>query len=76
MVPEWYTKCINSMSMKKLIVGNWKMNLNMQEASLYLHKLTNMVPAQRTIEVVIAPTMLTLQSLSTQTRSAELLLAR
>ena len=66
MVPEWYTKSINSMSMKKLIVGNWKMNLNMQEASLYLHKLTNMGPAQRTIEVVIAPTMLTLQSLSTQ----------
>ena len=51
---------------KKLIIGNWKMNLNMHEASLYLHKLTNMVPAQRTIEVVIAPTMLTLQSLSTQ----------
>lgn len=41
MALEWYTKSINSMSMKKLIVGNWKMNLNMQEASLYLHKLTN-----------------------------------
>ncbi len=52
--------------MKKLIIGNWKMNLNMQEASLYLHKLSKLVPAQRTVDVVLAPTMLTLQSLSLQ----------
>ena len=63
---EWYTKSINNMSKKKLIVGNWKMNLNMCEASLYMHKLADMVPAQRTVDVVIAPTMLTLQSLSLQ----------
>ena len=51
---------------KKLIIGNWKMNFNMHEASLYLHKLMSMLVAHRDVEVVVAPTMLTLQSLSLQ----------
>lgn len=51
---------------KKLIIGNWKMNLNMQEASLYLHKLMEVLKPRRDIEVVVAPTTLTLQSLSLQ----------
>ena len=51
---------------KKLIIGNWKMNFNMQEASLYLHKLMNTLPSHRDVEVVFAPTILTLQSLSLQ----------
>lgn len=51
---------------KKLIVANWKMNLNMHEASLYVHKLANMVPVRRDVEVVLAPTLLCLQSLSLQ----------
>jgi len=51
---------------KKLIIGNWKMNFNMQEASLYLHKLMNTLPSHRDVEVVLAPTILTLQSLSLQ----------
>lgn len=51
---------------KKLIIGNWKMNLNMQEASLYLHKLMEILPSHRDVETVVAPTMLTLQSLSLQ----------
>ena len=51
---------------KKLIVGNWKMNLNMHEASLYVHKLTDIVPVYRDVEVVLAPTLLSLQSLSLQ----------
>ena len=50
--------------MKKLIIGNWKMNLGVGDASLYLHKLADMIPAQRTVDVVLAPTILTLQSLS------------
>ena len=61
--------------MKKLIIGNWKMNLNMHEASLYLHKLTEAIPPQRTIEVVLAPTMLTLQSLSLQVNRRQFKLA-
>lgn len=51
---------------KKLIIGNWKMNFNMQEASLYLHKLMNTLPSHRDVEVVLVPTILTLQSLSLQ----------
>ena len=51
---------------KKLIIGNWKMNFNMQEASLYLHKLMEILPSHRDVETVVAPTMLTLQSLSLQ----------
>ncbi len=61
--------------MKKLIIGNWKMNLNMQEASLYLHKLAELIPAQRTVDVVLAPTMLTLQPLSLQVNRRQFKLA-
>lgn len=61
--------------MKKLIIGNWKMNLNMQEASLYLHKLSEAIAAQRTVDVVLAPTMLTLQSLSLQINRRQFKLA-
>jgi triosephosphate isomerase len=51
---------------KKLIVGNWKMNLSVHEASLYLHKLSGMLTAHRDVEVVLAPTMLAVQTLSLQ----------
>ena len=51
---------------KRLIVGNWKMNLNMHEASLYMHKLMDALPSHRDVETVVAPTTLTLQSLSLQ----------
>jgi triosephosphate isomerase len=51
---------------KKLIVGNWKMNLNTHEASLYLHKLSSLVKVRRDVDVVLAPTLLALQSLSLQ----------
>lgn len=51
---------------KKLIVGNWKMNLTTHEASLYVHKLAGMIKVRRDVEVVLAPTLLALQSLSLQ----------
>ncbi|MGO3702034.1 MAG: triose-phosphate isomerase [Candidatus Saccharimonadales bacterium] len=51
---------------KKLIIGNWKMNLNTHEASLYLHKLQDALQVRRDVEVVVAPTTLTLQSMSLQ----------
>lgn len=51
---------------KKLIVGNWKMNLNTHEASLYLHRLAEAIESHRDVEVVLAPTLLALQSLSLQ----------
>lgn len=51
---------------KKLIVANWKMNLDVHQASLYLHELENTVKAHRGLEVVLAPTMLAVQTLSIQ----------
>jgi triosephosphate isomerase len=60
---------------KKLIIGNWKMNLNMHEASLYLHQLAKLVKIHRDVEVVLAPTTLTLQSLSLQANLKQFKLA-
>lgn len=51
---------------KLLIAGNWKMHLNTHEASLLLHRLNQRVPVHRDIEVVLAPSMLSLQPLSTE----------
>lgn len=51
---------------KVLIVGNWKMHLNTHEASLLVHHLQTNIPAHKDIEVVLAPSLLTLQPISTQ----------
>jgi triosephosphate isomerase len=60
---------------KTLIVGNWKMNLNTHEASLYLHTLSQLVPVRRSVEVVLAPTLLAVQSLSLQINRRQFKLA-
>lgn len=54
------------MSRRLLIVGNWKMHLNTSQASLLLHRLHERIKIQRSIEVVLAPTMMVLQPLSLQ----------
>lgn len=54
------------MSTRTLIVGNWKMNLNIHEASLYVHKLADKVKSHRNVEVVLAPSLLSLPTLSLQ----------
>lgn len=51
---------------KQLIIANWKMNLNVGEASLFVHKLGEKVKRTRDVEVVLAPTMLALQPVSLQ----------
>ncbi len=51
---------------KKLIVGNWKMNLNVHEASLYIHQLNEKIQGHHNVEVVVAPTLLALQPISLQ----------
>lgn len=61
--------------MKTYIVGNWKMNLNIGESSLYLHKLLKKLKSARGIEVVIAPTTIALQPLSLQIDRRRLKLA-
>jgi len=42
------------------------MNLNVHDSSLYLHKLSKSIKTHRNVEVVLAPTMLALQTLSVQ----------
>jgi triosephosphate isomerase len=54
------------MSRKMMIAANWKMNLNVQQASLLVHRLEERVKIHRDLEVVLAPTTLVLQPLSLQ----------
>lgn len=54
------------MGKKTLVIANWKMNLTVGEASLYVHRLNQSLVNHRDVEVVLAPTMLCLQSLSLQ----------
>lgn len=52
--------------MKTYIVGNWKLNFTVGEASIYLHKLLRKTSNYRGIEVVVAPPAIALQPLSLQ----------
>lgn len=52
--------------MKTYIVGNWKLNFTVGEASIYLHKLLKALPNYRGIETIVAPSTIALQSLSLQ----------
>lgn len=51
---------------KTLIIANWKMHLTTHEASTLLHRLHETIKVHRDIEVVIAPSMLSLQPLSVE----------
>lgn len=49
---------------RTLIVGNWKMHLNVQQSSLLVHRLSQHIKIHRDVEVVLAPSMLALQPVS------------
>ena len=49
---------------RSLIVANWKMRLNVQQSSLYVHDFNRLLNYHRSVEVVLAPTMLSLQPIS------------
>lgn len=51
---------------KKLIIANWKMNLTVNEASLFVHRLDDLIGKRCGVEVVLAPTMLAVQPLHLQ----------
>lgn len=51
---------------KTLIIGNWKMNLNVHEASVFLHRLDGHIKTHRDVEVVLAPNYVCLQPLAVQ----------
>lgn len=52
--------------MKTYIVGNWKLNFTVGEASIYLHKILKILPNYRDVDVVVAPSLIALQPLSLQ----------
>lgn len=60
---------------KKLIIANWKMNLSIGEGSLFVHKLADLIEPTRNVEVVLAPTLLALQSISLQAHTHHFKLA-
>jgi triosephosphate isomerase len=60
---------------KKLIVGNWKMNLNIHDASIFVHQLAKEIPVHRDVEIVLSPTLLALQSVSLQVERRQFKLA-
>lgn len=62
-------------SEKTLIIGNWKMNLGVHDASLFVHQLEKVVKPHRNVEVVLAPTVLALQTLSVQVNYRQFKLA-
>lgn len=51
---------------KTMIAANWKMHLNSHEASLLAHRLNDRIKIHRDVEVVLAPSLLSLQPLSLQ----------
>jgi triosephosphate isomerase len=51
---------------KVMIVANWKEHLNVSQSSLLLHRLHERIKIHRSVEVVLAPSMLVLQPLSMQ----------
>lgn len=57
---------MNKLKRKTLIVGNWKMHLNVSHASILTARLHKHIAAHRDIEVVLAPSTLVLQPLSLQ----------
>lgn len=61
--------------MKTYIVGNWKLNFSVGEASIYLHKIQKKIANYRDLEVVVAPTALCLQPLSLQLERSKIKLA-
>jgi triosephosphate isomerase len=60
---------------KTLIVGNWKMHLNVSQSSLLVSRLNKHISAHRDVEVVLAPSTLALQPLSLQIDRRRLRLA-
>src|SRR5689334_13816588 len=49
---------------KTLIVGNWKMHLNVHDSSLLVHRLNEHIKTHRDLEIVLAPSFIALQPLS------------
>ena len=60
---------------KTFIIANWKMNFTPGEASLYLHRLADKIPPMRNVQVILAPSIISLQTLSLQINRRQFKLA-
>ena len=52
--------------MKTYVMGNWKMNLTVGDSSIYLQRLLKKIKPSRGLEIIIAPSAISLASLSLQ----------
>ena len=52
--------------MKTYVVGNWKMHFDINQSSVYLHKICRRLTARRGVAVAVAPSFLALQPLNLQ----------
>ena len=52
--------------MKTYVMGNWKMNLTVGDSSIYLQRLLKKIKPTRGIEIIIAPSFISIASLSLQ----------
>ena len=52
--------------MKTYVMGNWKMNLTVGDSSIYLQRLLKKIKPSRGLEIIIAPSAISLVSLSLQ----------
>ena len=60
---------------KKYIIANWKMNFTPGEASLYLSRLSRRIDTGRNLQIVLAPSLVALQTLSLQINRRQFKLA-
>ena len=60
---------------KTYIIANWKMNFTPGEASLYLHRLEGRIKPARNIQIILAPSTVSLQPLSLQVNRRQFKLA-
>ena len=60
---------------KTYIIANWKMNFTPGQASLYLQRLSNRVQPARDVQVILAPSTISLQPLSLQVNRRQFKLA-
>lgn len=52
--------------MKTYVVGNWKMHFDINQSSVYLHKICRRLTARRGVAVAVAPSFMALQPLALQ----------
>ena len=60
---------------KTYIIANWKMNFTPGESSLYLHRLEKRITPSRNVQVILAPSTVSLQPLSLQINRRQFKLA-